>query len=73
MSKIDPASITWDEPAGIVWDDGPPAKKAPNAKPEVSAASRFAAGLVDPIQGGAQLLETQSAPFLRLLLKPSTS
>ena len=57
MSKIDPASITWDEPAGIVWDDGPPAKKAPNAKPEVSAASRFAAGLVDPIQGGAQLLE----------------
>lgn len=51
MARIDPSSITWDEPKGITWDDE---KKAG----QPSAASRFAAGLIDPIQGGAQMLES---------------
>lgn len=55
MQRIDPASVQWDapDPSAIQWDDAP---KAQARLPALSRGERFTRGLVDPIDGGAQLL-----------------
>lgn len=53
---IDPSKVQWDapDPGQVQWDDAPKA-------PPMSKFERFAKGLRDPIEGGAQLL-TKALP-----------
>lgn len=53
--QIDPKQVQWDAvPAdGVQWDDAP---KVPQGLAPLTKAERFAKGLRDPIDGGAQLL-----------------
>lgn len=52
---IDPNAVQWDAPApqGIQWDD---AQKAPAGVKPLTRTDRFMRGLLDPLDGAAQLL-----------------
>jgi len=56
---IDPREVRWDDapavdPAKVQWDDAPAQRQS--ASQPIGGGARFAQGLRDPIDGGAQLL-----------------